>query len=317
MDGLFNNVSASTKKARIRYLYKIGVKDIHDYPKLYDVTDIVSKYVFDSENVNTQNTRIFHIIEYLKSINKPVLLIKYEQIMRIIKSNSIKKQNDTKHTDKSRERYIELKELQSKLIKLNPLPIFNMSHIKRDTINKFHLTKLYQDYLLLCFYILNPPLRNDLAELKLVRKKADIVDKKTNYIVISTRRIYIYLNEFKNSKSMGPTEINISAYVVQIIRNLIKLFKYTYPDESIDTLFHKVGEKKKFEARTEDNLRKRIQTISKKYFEIPLSINDYRHIWEIDIQSAADYNNMTLNEREDLHKQLLHNLNTALRYNRV
>jgi hypothetical protein len=64
-------------------------------------------------------------------------------------------------------------------------------------------------------------------------------------------------------------------------------------------------------------MKKRVKTVSEQYFMKPLSINDYRHIWEISIQNDEHYNKLNLNDREALHKQLLHSMNTALKYNRV
>jgi hypothetical protein len=57
--------------------------------------------------------------------------------------------------------------------------------------------------------------------------------------------------------------------------------------------------------------------MSDRVFGKPLTINDYRHIFEIAIQKDPNYKDMTIAEKEKLHESLLHNHNTALRYNLI
>ena len=44
---------------------------------------------------------------------------------------------------------------------------------------------------------------------------------------------------------------------------------------------------------------------------------DNGRIWEIDIQSNPDYYKLSLEDREKLHKKMLHGMDVALRYHRV
>jgi len=306
MSQLFQNIAGTTRKARINFLDKIGVKSTDDYSVLLDVDNIMNNYVLDSSNVNTQSTRIFHIIEFLKAVdNKPVLAA-YNNIMKQIKEDSIKKQNDTSTTDRS-DRYMPLDELQLKLVNKNPYPNFSVANASRNMI------KAYQDYLLMCLYVLNPALRNDFHNLEIISKAAKLEDK-GNFLVVNARALYIYLNEYKNSRSMGAVRINLTDYTIGVIRNLFKIYKAL--NITPTTLFNHVSEKK-VEPMTEDAMKKRVKTVSEQYFMKPLSINDYRHIWEIAIQNDGHYNKLNLNDREALHKQLLHSMNTALKYNRV
>lgn len=306
MNELFQNIAPTTRKARINFLNKVGVKSVDDYSDLLNVDKIMNEYILDSPNVNTQATRIFHIIEFLKSVdNKPVLAA-YTNLMKRIKEESIKKQNDTSTTDRS-DRYMPLGELQVKLVNKNPYPNFSVANASRNMI------KAYQDYLLMCLYVLNPALRNDFHNLEIITKAAKLEDK-GNFLVVNARALYIYLNEYKNSRSMGSVRINLTDYTVGIIRNLFKLYKALKITPT--TLFNHISEKK-VEPMTEDAIKKRVKTVSEQYFMKPLSINDYRHIWEIAIQNDDNYKNLNLNDREALHQQLLHSMNTALKYNRV
>jgi hypothetical protein len=307
MNTLFTTIAPTTRKARINYLVKIGVKNLDDYSVLNDVDNIVNKYIADSDNANTQATRIFHIIEFLKAVNDKPLLAKYNDKMKAIKEASIKKQNDTATKDKSERYEIPLKDLQVSLLSKNPYPNFDLGMGK-----SLGMIKAYQDYILMAMYVLNPALRNDLHNLSIIKKAGDI--EKKNYLVVNPRALYVYLNEFKNSRSMGPVRVDLTDYTKQLIRNLFKI--YTALKLKPASLFNHVSATK-IEPMTEDALKKRVKAVSKQYFGKELSINDYRHIWEISIQNDESYRNLNLNDREAVHKQLLHSLNTAMKYNRV
>ena len=307
MNSLFTTIAPTTRKARLNFLTKIGVKGLNDYDQLNDVHDTMNKFIFDSPNSNTQSTRIFHIIEFLKAVDDKPLLAQYSANMKAIKEASIKKQNDTSTHDREERYQIPLRDLQITLLNKNPYPNFNLQNASRNMI------KAYQDYILIAMYVLNPALRNDLHNLSIIGKAGDI--KETgNYLVVNPRALYIYLNEFKNSRSMGSVRIELTDYTKQLVRNLFKIYrKLKLP---IKSLFNHISANK-IEPMTEDATKKRIKYVSNQYFAKELSINDYRHIWEQSIQNDESYRHLNLNDREALHKQLLHSLNTALKYNRV
>ena len=307
MNTLFTTIAPTTRKARINFLTKIGVKGLESYQSLLNVENIMKTFIKDSENVNTQATRIFHIIEFLKSINNTDLLTKYSNEMKAIKEASIRKQNDTSTKDRAERYQTPLKDLQTMLLSKNPYPQFNLQNASRNMI------KAYQDYILMAMYVLNPALRNDLANLSIIGKAADITES-GNYLVVNPRALYIYLNEFKNARSMGSVRIDLTDYTKELIRNLFKIYrKLKLPSKS---LFNHISATK-VEPMTEDALKKRVKFVSNQYFAKELSINDYRHLWEMSIQNDESYKNLNLNDREALHKKLLHSLNTALKYNRV
>lgn len=307
MNNLFSTIAPTTRKARLNFLSKIGVSDLNQYDVLNDVNNIVNKYIIDTENVNTQATRIFHVIEFLKAVKDKNLLPQYTDIMKKIKDKSIRKQNDTATKDRADRYETPLEELQTILLSKNPYPNFNTQNVSLGMI------KTYQDYILLVMYILNPALRNDLHNLSIITKAADIKEH-GNYLVVNPRALYIYLNEFKNSKSMGPVRVDLTDYTKELIRNLFKIFKPLKIKPT--SLFNHVSAKK-IEPMTEDAVKKRVKFVSNQYFHKELSINDYRHLWEIRIQNDDSYKNLNLNDREAIHKKLLHSLNTALKYNRV
>ena len=308
LKSLWPTIAETTSKARASYLIKLGLKQDSaghiDYSVLRDVDSTMSK-VKDSENVNTRATRIFHIIEFLKKTDDSSLLDVYTELMKSIKESSNQAQmNNTLANDPRADRYVQLSELQDILISKEAMTLANSNGIKS-----------FQDYLLMCLYVLNPALRNDFHSLKIVSKAADLTAGH-NYLVINPRACYVYLNEYKNAKSNGAVRVNLSAYTVSIIRKLMALHKASGYKPQV--LFNHVSTKKReISPMTEDALKKRVKFVSEVYFSIPLSINDYRHIWEIYIQSSDEYRNLSIADKEALHAKLLHRLNTAIKYNRV
>ena len=51
-----------------------------------------------------------------------------------------------------------------------------------------------------------------------------------------------------------------------------------------------------------------------KYLNKKLSINDFRHSYENHIIKDLNYNNMTINEKKNIHNRLLHTISTAHSY---
>jgi hypothetical protein len=65
----------------------------------------------------------------------------------------------------------------------------------------------------------------------------------------------------------------------------------------------------------EEVMRRKVPRITEKLFGVPMSINDFRHLWEIDIQSNPNYATYTLQQRRNLHLELLHDTKIAQEYN--
>lgn len=62
------------------------------------------------------------------------------------------------------------------------------------------------------------------------------------------------------------------------------------------------------------SLGRMIPRIPEKICEKPLSINDFRHIWEMDLQSSEDHKRATQAERIKMHEQLLHGYTMGHQY---
>jgi hypothetical protein len=314
METLFNNIANSTKKERLRFLSKIGIISPTSYESLYNVNDIIKNDIKATENISTQKTKVFHIIEFLKAIDNKELLEEYIKKTKDIIQSAFEKAKSNK-TDKD-DRYVNLKDLQEKFISLEPEKLSTTAFLKLSDNAKVSYINKLQSHTLLSLYIINPPLRNNFYNLKIVYKKSDAKeDGSTNYLIITTRVVYIFLQSFKNVKSIGSTSVELNNYCTNFIRLNVKLLQYMF-NKKPETLFYHIS-RKKIEPLGESAVKNKIISTSETYFNIPLSINDYRHIWEIDIQNNSKYKNLTFLEKEKLHNKLLHSVSTGMQYNSI
>lgn len=293
MEQLFPNLSASTLAHRIYILKRLGITSPTDYSSLKDIDKI--KSIIMNGSVSTKKTNGMHIISFLKAVGDITLMNKYYQLFksifhdaRCLEINGMTKKSDS---------YLTLKELQAELIKHKP-------PIKKNPDHLISYLNQLQDYILLSLYILNPPIRNDYANVKIINNKKDLTSNE-NYLLISSRDVKFYLNKFKNVNKMGPVVIGFTKDTNKFIRHYYNLLKPQYFINSIGNKINPIAD---------TTLSTKISTLSKQYFGHDYSINDYRHIWENDIQSNPNYMNLSVSKREDLHKQLLHSTSTAMNY---
>mgnify|MGYP003129372758 CR=1 FL=1 len=80
----------------------------------------------------------------------------------------------------------------------------NLLHLDEKTSLNSKQNKLLLHYLISSLYTLHSPLRLDWAGLKIVSKKSEMTDDKQNYLLNQGKFTkYVYLNDFKNVKSIG------------------------------------------------------------------------------------------------------------------
>ncbi len=304
MDNLFQELSESTRKNRINFLNSIGVSP-SNYGKLADIPKIMKTYIQNSGKSTTQSTRCWHVIKFLEGVGNTELAEAYKLASQPIIKESFKKQSDTTTSDRAERYAIKLDELQDILSKKAPI----ISSLE----NTISSVKIYQNYLLMCLYANEPALRNDYWGMKIVNKAADI-ESEGNYLVLNSKVCYFFLNRFKNSAHLGSQRIPISKATSDIIRNLMKLYKRT--NIKPEYLFNQF-EGGVVAPTSEDTMKKRIKYVSNEYFGIPLSINDWRHLHEIQTQMSDEYKHMSYEEKQLAHRRLLHSMTTGLKYNRL
>ena len=286
---MFSTLSTATRNARIKFLNKLGVYNESDTDKLANVDHIMKTFVLDSKVPTTRKTRMFHIIEFLKLAKAQDLKERYEALLNDIIQSANTYASDTSTQARAQRYTYTMDSLREMMMKHYPNP----SITKKSKKELISAIKQVQDWLIVAMYVFQPPLRNDFANLILINKKADIKEQ-GNYLVKNPRALYIYLNEFKNAKSMGSQKIELA----DIIKDRIRLLFRAYTKLKIQpkSLFNRIdAQEDSAEPLTERAVKGVIQRVSKRIFDPeskghgPQSINDFRHIAEIEIQHEPGY----------------------------
>ena len=166
---------------------------------------------------------------------------------------------------------------------------------------------LYKKYMVVLLYTKLPPLRLDYYKIKIFTHKTHINDE--NYLVINNDEVKLYLNDYKNVGKMGKVVLDYPDAIEDELRKWYNFKKENgYPTEY---LFYSNHENKLF---TSNSFGKFLTSIFKHYLKIPLTVNMLRHIYETELITSKDYNKMTIAQKEEQHKKLLHDFSTAQRY---
>ena len=162
-----------------------------------------------------------------------------------------------------------------------------------------------QDKLLISLYVLQPPLRNDYAGVKLLKKNKPYAERaKGNYMVMRPKSWMFYLNEYKNVAQFGPQKYK---YSTKFNPEIYKILLESYEVNPREYLI----EKRAGYAMSDGDISKRIPMITKKYINKTLSINDIRKIYETDLINSQQYKSMNFKQKEAEHRKLLHSFTTA------
>jgi hypothetical protein len=125
----------------------------------------------------------------------------------------------------------------------------------------------------------------------------------------------IILNKYKTAKTYGRQEIKLTPKLTKLLKIWIDLLKKLIGKKPTYALGYSIISNGVEHSSNEDSLRKKLGRYTEFIFGIKLTINDFRHLWEIDIQTNPKYAKMTLEERRAMHMKLLHGLDIAQSYN--
>jgi hypothetical protein len=325
-----------TRSAYLAQLYRELDTKATDLSFLNDTRSVL-RVIRSSDNVNTQKTRIFHVMSLLKLPEAKKLVLKknittYENEAGRLREtgNAIYQDNVMNETQK--QRYMSLNGL-SRSLEQAIIDLYNKYFLKRtatmskeefDRINIEDTRKdnLYtfardlQQLVIFACYTWQPALRNDYGTMEITKKAIGLSNAQNWLQLRKNGSIFLHLNLFKNRKSFGKQVIEIKSdklkwllrYWVDLLSRLVdKPKRMVYYSISANHTI-KLNE----DPRT---LGRQIPRISEKICGKPLSINDLRHIWEMHLQSTEEYKRATQAEREKMHKQLLHGYAMAHQYN--
>jgi hypothetical protein len=287
----------------------------------------VINYIKRSDNIDTQWNSLWHVIMAIRldeSIITDDAKKKYNEFVAVLQTNrDLKRLNNVKSEKQEQTLEVDLKTRQQQLKEKfdNLFEKFNLSYsiptdAKLKKIDIFTFAKKFQDLLILACYLFQPALRNNWYNLIIVRKLTSL-DKKNNYLYIRGNKMQLIMNVYKNDKSLGQQVITVRDELKNLILIWIAILKFLLKEMPNNVLYYNILKNSISYVNNPngENLRRQIPRISEKLFGVPLSINDFRHLWEIDIQSDSNYSKLTLAERKKLHAELLHGTDIAQQYN--
>lgn len=336
LDNLFADSSEanSTIQNRIGFLMSIARK----VPSSKDLTflrkeKIVLDRVQDSPHVGTQYGRMIHIIKAIDMVEpSPVSKKTRDRYIALIKKLKPQKEfhNDNNiMTPKQEERHLSMFQLRAVVNKAKQelLQRFGIAKINNETVNALRQSghiltfgRELQDVMIMVVYVLQPALRNNWGSLKIVAsERIAQKDNSINYLIINRRSksMSLLMNDYKNKWSMKQQKIEIFKPASNLLFEWLIVLQACLGHSPEYPFYYSFNMR---EARYNENkeaIRKQIQRVFKRFTDKDIGINDMRHIWEKHIQEGEEYKHLTIAERSELHRHLLHGFDIAQRYNLI
>jgi len=203
-------ISASSLKLYLNNLKRLnGGQEIKNFNFLKDVDKIVEK--IKDYKPNTRRTYLISIVSLLKEEPKQKKLYdKYYSLL--LEYNKDLQQNNTK-SESQKENWISQDEVRSIYKKLEEevMSTLNKKKITEDEYNNL------LSFVVLSLYTLQKPRRNlDYQYMVIVKKYADDMDKKYNYLDLDNNKFYF--NNFKTKKTYQTQTVDVSPELQQVIK---------------------------------------------------------------------------------------------------
>lgn len=330
-DKLKGTAADTTVKKRVAFLRLLsdrvdGAKDM----SFLNSTKIIMKRINDTDNVETRWNRMMNIIkaievapELVTDDAKSVYSKEIEQLKlarKEIQDNNAKTPKQVVRLETGLEqRQQELDDAINSLFQTYNLPFATITGPSivelKDNNSLIPFMKQLQDLVIMACYIYQPALRNDWGLMK-ITKKITGISKNENYLYIRAGKMELVLQVYKNVKKLGKMRIAVRAKLQQILKIWIDLLTNTADDHQY-VLYYSIDKNGIKHIENDEAIRRQIPRISQKIFAQPLSINDFRALWEENIQRDPSYVRMSPKDQEKLHNELLHGKQIAATYNRV
>lgn len=330
-DKLNGTAAESTIKKRVAFLKLLSdrVEDAKDMSFL-NSTKIIMKRINDTDNVETRWNRMMNIVKAIEAAPelvtddaKSVYSKEIEQLKlarKEIQDNNAKTPKQVVRLETGlQQRQKELDNSIAALFEHYNLPFADIKDTSivelKDNKSFIPFMKQFQDLVIMACYIYQPALRNDWGLMK-ITKKITGISKDENYLYIRGGKMELVLQVYKNVKKLGKMRIAVRAKLQQILKIWIDLLTNTADDHQY-VLYYSIDRNGINHIKNDEAIRRQIPRISQKVFEQPLSINDFRALWEENIQRDPAYMRMSPKDQEKLHNELLHGKQIAATYNRV
>lgn len=333
---LAGTAATTTLKKRISFLNGLAenISGYNDFGFL-NKTGLVIKRIEKSDNVDTQWNSLWHVLMAIRSdpsvVSDQAKKI-YEDLAESLKDKRNAKRDNNVKTEKQvhtldsslAQRQKELRSKIEQLFEDNDLPYKVPTAVRFRQLNTFAFGKSLQELIIPAVYLFQPALRNDWGNLHITSKMSGLTNDK-NYLYVRGSTMRLIMNVYKNSKSLGHQEIEVRPELVKLLEIWFAILKQMLGTKPSYPLLYNITKSKCEYVESEDALRRQIPRTTQRVFDIKdasgkpigLSINDFRSLWEIDIQTNPNYAKLTVEQQKKLHLELLHGAEIAKFYNRV
>lgn len=327
LNNLFLNSdeSQSTIKNRIRFLQSI-VPDANDLSFLNNTRTVLAR-VNDSDNVGTKHTRMGSIMKALhldpSLVNKKTYNI-YKKLYDQLGIQKNDKKNHNVLSDKQKENQISIDELEvllderlKDIYEKYGLATFPSTAILTKLARDKDLYKFgsdYQKFISMAAYTYQPAIRNNYADMRWTTTKKGATNSNQNYYWKRPSGSKLIMRRYKNDYSLGEQYISVRPKLNQYMKDWYTLLTKMLEENPTHVMNYTITSKSiKYNPNTE-SFKKQLPRTFNELTGLHVTINSLRHAWEDKIQSSSNYNTLTIGEKEAIHKELLHNFDTAQRY---
>ncbi len=261
-------LSVVSKKVIKSTINKIQKFNEEQYKNPNDLIKIIKTFLKNNENLNTSHTFIAHIKSILKhtSLKDMISEIDQNEIEKLfLKYKNLKERKDDAEepSKKHQENYIPYEELVKKYKQV------------KDKLN-------WKDKLIYGLYVLQPPLRADYGDVKLIldSDETDYSDINENYFLLGESKMII--NQYKSNKVMNkegefihkPLIFMVDEDVYDLIYDSVKLGIEEFGEMRTYLIEDRFGKKMK-----PNTLSKNITRISMLLFGKAIGIQEIRTIY--------------------------------------
>ena len=166
-----------------------------------------------------------------------------------------------------------------------------------------------QDKSIIALYVLQPPLRNDYAKIKILNRRPR--KETNNYMIVQKDKIEFCINQHKTADNFGEISLNYDKnHHSEIYRILKKWFEHN----KTNYLFIRISTQR---ALNENDISKMIPDIFERHIKKHITIQLLRQIYETEEQNKKTYINGSMKDRKEVHDKLKHSANVAMEYRKI
>jgi hypothetical protein len=345
LEQLFVNeaIAESTLKSRVGFLVSVAnvVPGVWKDLRFLNNTKAVEQRIHDSEIAGTRFNRYAYIVAAIDSLENNPLTKKatdyYRKQLAIFEKLKSARQNDNRMTQHQIDNFKDIEGLQNDLTesfeemfkkynikngKVSKTDMARLEKIERKGDNLYRFAQEFQERMILACYVFQPAIRDNYSHMKFASSKAKTKNQSFNYFRFNRTwtECVMHMNIYKNVKVMGTdVQLGVLDTFVPYMHQWYNFLKLVLGKEPEYVFLYdiKMSDKNISWIDSKNGLTQRVKRASEKVFKRELTINSFRHCWEIYYHDHVDYKKMTIADAEKLHEMLMHNYYTAKQYNLI